>query len=197
MSRFLQEARGRVEFHQASLPHFADSDKPDAILNFGQSLEALIGAVGQISTTEGADFMRLIGPIELSDDARRPVARAECNTFYNYLPSELWGALADQASQYSIVISTVARLRERLGMVHLNETSYTHIASCLYLGARFVNVDALSPTDRQCHWKIKEDLKTNVRALRGRQKRPHWGKVMACPNQMLELQQQNPEIWNL
>lgn len=221
MSRFLQTAKEQVEFYELSLSQIAEDEQPAAIRSFGQTLERLLGAVGQISTSDGGEFLRLIRPAKLADDTRRSIVQTvmarvaegqtgfeqrsqrggshdmqHCSSFYYYVPDELWAVLADTSSQYEVVLGTVARLCERLGMMYLNETSYTHLASCLYMGARFVNVDALGPADRQFHWKIKEDLKLAIRSLRGRNRRLHWGKVSKYPATPAELKEQHPEIWN-
>ena len=125
----------------------------------------------------------------------RPTGRLNlqsCLYFHRYGPRTLWDLMGDNQVGMDKVIQEVGDLLGALGFVNLNEQSFVHVVAMLTL-ARHGNQNFRVQVSG-C-WQLLNQLKSYVRAIRGRVRMPHYNVHTAMPNYPAEFQAAHPGIF--
>ena len=186
-----------------------------------RQLESALSGVVNISTSDAVKLLGmlrespfpqhsrdvLVGVIDAKQSLGRSLAPAgrggprpaqTCSMFWAFVPMAMWELIANRMIAYETNLNMVCRFMERLGLVYASESTYVEIASALYLCANpRCQPSSITERDRSVMWSLKEDLKRVVRAFRGRTKLPHHGKILVYPTSPEDLQNTNPDLYDL
>eukprot|EP00973_Karenia_brevis_P090180 12401338-Karenia_brevis.AAC.1 len=113
----------------------------------------------------------------------------------NIMPKWLWTLMLDPATPDNVLISSVKKFLESIGLVYANEKTYQHIVSIMALCRLMQTSDNQAVDVRSCYHAMTT-LRDNIRLFRRKVKLPHYGTILVYPSTIEEFKKAYPAIYN-
>eukprot|EP00959_Pyramimonas_sp_CCMP1952_P134243 2808110-Pyramimonas_sp.AAC.1 len=97
---------------------------------FDQTVKSAIATIVNQKVSSGNNlFGRRRLPGQQHAAAAGGSAHQNCDTFYNFVPKQMWEMIQQPSVAYHLKVQSVARLMERLGLVYASEGACAHVAA--------------------------------------------------------------------